>query len=99
MFFLGLLVLQGVSAGSILNGSEIGANSKTYLQNFNDLVGSAFQDSFNNLISGSTFSGVSAQMPWSTLLFSHFGMYALFVVLVIAAGVFVKARSALGYGQ
>ena len=63
------------------------------------IVGSAFQDSFVNLISGSTFGGVSAQMPWSTILFSHFGMYALFVVLVIAAGVFVKARSALGYGQ
>lgn len=63
------------------------------------IIGSAFGDSFVNITNDPTLGGVSAQMPYSTLLFSHFGMYALFVVLVIAAGVFVKARSGLGYGQ
>lgn len=63
------------------------------------IVGSAFGDAFMSVANDSTFAGVATQMPYSTLLFNHFGMYSLFVVLIIGAGVFVKSRSALGYGQ
>lgn len=63
------------------------------------IIGSAFGDSFVSITSDATLGAVSAQMPMSTLLFNNFGMYSLFVVLLIAAGVFMKARSGLGYGQ
>ena len=61
------------------------------------IIGSAFGDSFTSIANDTSFLGVTAQMPYSTIIFSHFGMYSLFVVLVIAAGVFVKSRSQAGY--
>jgi hypothetical protein len=62
------------------------------------IVGAAFGDAFTAMINTDTFSGVVGQLPMSTWVFNNFGMYSLFVVLIIAAGVFVKSRSG-GYSQ
>ena len=63
------------------------------------IMGSAFGDSFTAIANDGNISPVASQMPMSTLVFNNFGIYAFLCVLIIAAGVFVKTRSALGYYQ
>lgn len=62
------------------------------------ILGAAFGDAFVSVMNSDTISSASSEMPITTTIFSHFGMYSLFVVLVIAAGVFVKSRQIGGYG-
>lgn len=56
------------------------------------IIGAAFGDAFVSFMNADTMLSAAAEMPITTTIFSHFGMYSFFVVLVIAAGVFVKAR-------
>lgn len=61
------------------------------------IIGSAFGDAFVGVMNSDGLSAGTAVLPMSSFIFSHFGMYSLFVILLIAAGVFVKSKSAGGY--
>ena len=62
-------------------------------------LGAGFSTGFVSLIgSGNDTSVAAARMPMSSFVFSHFGVYAFFVVLLIILGVYVKQRSPMGYG-
>lgn len=62
------------------------------------IIGSAFGDAFVSFMNSDTITGATSEMPITTTIFNHFAMYSLFVVLIIAAGVFVKSRQIGGYG-
>lgn len=60
------------------------------------IIGSAFGDSFVSIMNSGSLTTAASELPMSTMIFSHFGVYSLFVILLIGAGVFVKSRQSSG---
>jgi hypothetical protein len=62
---------------------------------FGGALGSALEVFAEDTLIGDHLSRV----PMTKFVINNFGMYALFVTVIVAAGVFIKTRSQMGYYQ
>lgn len=54
-------------------------------------LGAGFSLGFTNLINGSSDAAIaSSRIPMTSFVFSHFGFYTLFAMILIISGVYVK---------
>lgn len=57
------------------------------------IIGGAFADSWTTANTDTIFRVQSERMPMSFFVLSHFGVYALFVIIIISAGTYVKLKN------
>jgi len=57
------------------------------------VLGGAFSDSWNSMATDGVMGVQVARLPITDIIMSHFGLYSLFVVMIILAGTYIKSTS------
>lgn len=61
------------------------------------IVGSSIGEAWNAVTDTGTLTSSASNLPMTDWILSHFALYAIFCIIVIGYGVFVKTRNAGGY--
>jgi hypothetical protein len=63
------------------------------------LLGGAFGEAWASATTDTLVQAQVSRIPMTNYVLNNFGIYSLFVITIIAAGVFIKTRSQGGYYQ